>query len=323
MKGVFLDLDSMGANLDYRRLQSVLPNFQSYPSTRPEQVANHLHRADIAIVNKVVLGKTELDACPDLKLIAVTATGTNNIDLAAAKAKGIRVCNVIQYGRPTIVQHTFSLILALANHLLDYTTDVRHGAWHKSPVFCLMHHPIIELEGKTMGIIGYGDLGRGVAKMAEAFGMKVLLGASLGQANTETDDYPRLPLKELLPQVDVLSLHCLLSEQTQNLIDTEALSLMKPSAFLINVARGGLVDEKALAQALIEKRLAGAGCDVLSQEPPKAGDPLLDPVIPNLIITPHCAWASKEARQRLLDKTADNIEMFLLTGLSITMQNNI
>lgn len=311
MKGVFLDLDSMGANLDYHRLQKALSCFETYPTTQPDQVIQHLKGADIAIVNKVVLGEKELDVCPDLKLIAVTATGTNNIDLAAAKARGIRVCNVIQYGRPTIVQHTFSLILALANRLLDYVEDVHSGEWNKSPVFCLMHHPIIELEGKTIGIIGYGDLGRGVARMAEAFGMKVILGARPGQANSPADAYPRLPLEELLPRVDILSLHCLLSQETQNLIDAQALALMKPTAFLINVARGGLVDEDALAQALIKKRLAGAATDVLSLEPPQNGNPLLNRSIPNLIVTPHCAWASKEARQRLLDKTADNIELFL------------
>lgn len=310
MKAVFLDKDSMGANLNFQRLQHAADDYQAFPMTRPEDVATHLGDADIAIVNKVVLGKKEFDACPNLKLIAVTATGTNNIDLSAAKARGIRVCNVIQYGRPTIVQHTFSLILALANRLIDYVEDVRQGDWNNSPVFCMMHHPIIELEGKTIGIIGYGDLGQGVAKMAEAFGMKVLLGARPGQEAPSSGDYPRLPLRELLPQVDVLSLHCLLSPETTNLIDADALRLMKPSAFLINVARGGLVDEQALAQALIDKRLAGAATDVLSVEPPKDGNPLFNHHIPNLIVTPHCAWTSQEARQRLLDKTADNIEHF-------------
>ena len=310
MKAVFLDKDSMGANLEFQRLQDAVEDYRAFTTTKPDEVISHLKDADIAIVNKVVLGTKEFDACPNLKLIAVTATGTNNIDLAAASARGIRVCNVIQYGRPTIVQHTFSLILALANRLIDYVTDVRHGEWQQSPVFCMMHHPIIELEGKTIGIIGYGDLGQGVAKMAEAFGMKVLLGARPGHENSSSPDYPRLPLKELLPQVDILSLHCLLSPETHNLIDAEALGMMKPSAFLINVARGGLIDEPALAQALIDKRLAGAATDVLSAEPPKDGNPLLNYAIPNLIITPHCAWASREARQRLLDKTAENIVQF-------------
>jgi glycerate dehydrogenase len=311
MKGVFLDAGSMGTDLDFLRLKNSMAHFQAHSSSASEDVVPRLQGAHIAIVNKVLLGDKEFAACPALKLVAVTATGTNNIDLAAARARGIRVCNVIQYGRPTIVQHTFSLILALANHLLDYVNDVRRGEWQKSPVFCMMHHPIIELEGKTIGIIGYGDLGRGVARMAEAFGMKVLLGARPAQKNTSVDGYSRLPLHELLPQVDVLSLHCLLSDETRNLIDARALSLMKPSAFLINVARGGLVDEAALAKALREQRLAGAATDVLSQEPPVNGNPLFEPGIPNLIITPHCAWASREARQRLLDKTADNIEGFL------------
>lgn len=311
MKGVFLDVDSMGDSLNYARLKNALTTFEAYPTSTPEQVIEHLSGAQIAVVNKVLLGATEFDACPELKLIAVTATGTNNVDLSAARARGIRVCNVIQYGRPTIVQHTFSLILALANRLIDYVDDVRKGEWQQSPVFCLMQHPIIELEGKTLGIIGYGDLGRGVARMAEAFGMKVLLGARPGQNPGVTDEYSRLALEELLPQVDILSLHCLLSQETENLINAETLALMKPSAFLINVARGGLVDEAALAQALIENRLAGAATDVLSQEPPVNSNPLLNRNIPNLIITPHCAWASREARQRLLDKTADNIAMFL------------
>jgi len=316
MKGVFLDADSMGTDLDFLRLKNSIPHFHAHHISSSDEVIPRLHGAEIAIVNKVILGEKEFAACPNLKLVAVTATGTNNIDLAAAKARGIRVCNVTQYGRPTIVQHTFSLILALANRLLDYVEDVRQGKWHSSPVFCLMHHPIIELEGKTIGIIGYGDLGRGVARMAEAFGMKVLLGARHGQDASTVDGYPRLPLNELLPQVDVLSLHCLLSNETRNLIDAQALSLMKPSAFLINVARGGLIDEDALAQALIDQRLAGAATDVLSQEPPVNGNPLLNWAIPNLIITPHCAWASKEARQRLLDKTADNIEQFLNGSLT-------
>ncbi len=310
MKGVFLDRDSMGANLDDHRLKATLTDYQAYPTSQPEDVVHRLSGADIAIVNKVVLGESVFAACPSLKLIAVTATGTNNIDLEAAKARGIRVCNVIQYGRPTIVQHTFSLILALANHLIDYVDEVRAGAWQKSPVFCLMHHPIIELEGKTLGIIGYGDLGQGVAKMADAFGMKVLLGARPGEPCLPRDGYSRLPLNELLPQVDILSLHCLLSPDTSKLIDAKALSLMKPSAFLINIARGGLIDEPALAQALREKRIAGAALDVLSEEPPQASHPLLQNSIPNLIITPHCAWASREARQRLLDYTAENIGLF-------------
>ncbi len=315
MKGVFLDAESMGDQLNHQRLETVLEVFDAYATTEPGDIAQRLKGAEVAIVNKVVLGEAEFDACPDLKLVAVTATGTNNIDLNAAKKRGITVCNVIQYGRPTIVQHTFSLILALANRLLSYVDDVQKGMWAKSPIFCLMHHPIIELEGKTIGIVGYGDLGQGVAKMAEAFGMKVVVAARPGQPAAQVDGYQRVPLPELLPQVDVLSLHCLLSDETVNLIDAEALSLMKPSAFLINVARGGLVNEAALATALKQERLAGAATDVLSAEPPREGNVLIDETIPNLIVTPHCAWASRESRQRLLDKTADNIAAYVSGNL--------
>jgi glycerate dehydrogenase len=314
MKAIFLDADSMGSGLDFRSLDTALGSIRYYPLTSPEQVIERLADAEVAIVNKVDLGRAEMAACNKLKLIAVTATGTNNIDLDAARAAGVRVCNVIRYGRPAIVQHTFSLILALANNLLRYHEDVQAGLWQQSPMFCMMPHPIIELEGKTLGIIGYGDLGQGVAKMAEAFGMHVLLGARPGEAegivDAIVDGYPKYPLESLLPRVDILSLHCLLSDNTRHLIDAQAIALMKPSAFIINVARGGLVDESALADALKSGRIAGAATDVLSQEPPKNGNVLLDESVPNLIITPHCAWASREARQRLLDKTAENIARF-------------
>lgn len=311
MKGVFLDTESMGEGLDFSGLNAVVDAIAYFPVTSAEQVVERLADAEIVIVNKVVIGKTEIAACPSVKLIAVTATGTNNIDLEAAKAAGIRVCNVIRYGRPTIVQHTFALVLALSNNLLKYDADVRAGKWGKSPVFCLMSHPIQELEGKTLGIIGFGDLGQGVAKMAEAFGMHVILGARPGQEAGIVDGYPRLPMSEFLPKVDVLSLHCLLSDSTRNLIDEQALALMKPSALLINVARGGLVNETALANALKQGGIAGAATDVLTEEPPVNGNVLLSSPIPNLIITPHCAWASQQARQRLLDKTTANIQHYI------------
>ena len=311
MKGVFLDTASMGEGLDQRALESSLEQFVSYETTAPEEVRARIQGFDVVIVNKVVLRKEEISSNPKLKLIAVTATGTNNIDLQAAEQAGVRVCNVTKYGRPAIVQHTFSLLLALTNRLLDYSRDVQNGRWCSSPIFCLMDYPIVELEGKTLGLIGYGDLGQGVAKMAEAFGMKVLIGARPGQSLQRVDGYPRLPLDELLPEIDVLSIHCLLSDETLNLIDRQALSKMKSSAYLLNLARGGIVNELALADALKEGRLAGAATDVLSVEPPKDGNILMDREIPNLIITPHCAWASREARQRLLDKAAENIRRFV------------
>lgn len=310
MKGVFLDVASMGSGLDHDALKASLDSLECYDTTPAAKVVKRLAGAEVAIVNKVVLDAQIIKSCPDLKMIAVTATGTNNIDLPAAAAAGIRVCNVIEYGRPAIVQHTFTLLLALCNRLLDYNNDVQNGRWNSSPIFCLMDYPIVELEGKTIGIIGYGDLGKGVAKMAEAFGMKVLLGARPGQPRDSVDGYSRLELDELLPQVDVLSLHCLLSDDTHDLIDREALAKMKASAYLLNLARGGIVNEQALADALKSGDLAGAATDVLSMEPPRNGNVLLDREIPNLIVTPHCAWASREARQRLLDKTALNIQGF-------------
>lgn len=311
MKGVFLDTASMGDGLDFSHLTESLANISYHPVTQKNQVRERLAGAEVAIVNKVVLGKTEFEQSPDLKLVAVTATGTNNIDLAAAKAAGVRVCNVIRYGRPTIVQHTFSLILALSNNLMKYHADVQSGRWNKSSVFCLMDHPIQELEGKTLGIIGFGDLGQGVAKMAEAFGMHVILGARPGQSAGVEGGYPRLALSEFLSRIDVLSLHCLLSDNTRNLIDAAALAQMKSTALLVNVARGGLVDELALANALRAGKLAGAAMDVLTEEPPRNGNVLLSADIPNLIITPHCAWASQQARQRIVDKTAQNIKQFI------------
>ena len=308
MRIVILDAASLGDDISLASLQACTADFVRYDFTAPEQIAPRLEDANIAIINKTVISAEVMAACPQLRMIAVTATGTNNIDLDAAKQRGIRVCNVIRYGRASLVQHTFMLILALAGNLLRYRQDVKAGHWNCACNFCLMDHRIVELEGKTLGIVGYGDLGQGVAQMAKAFGMNVLVAQRPGVASTETG---RIPLPDLLPQVDVLSLHCLLSDSTRHLIGPTQLALLQPHAFLINTARGGLVDEEALADALRNGRLAGAGIDVLSEEPPANGNVLLDLNLPNLIITPHCAWASREARQRLVDMTADNICQFI------------
>jgi glycerate dehydrogenase len=190
---------------------------------------------------------------------------------------------------------------------LDYNRDVRAGRWGESDMFCLMDYPIMELEGRTLGIVGYGDLGQGVAERARAFGMNIILGARPGQPAGQVDGYPRVPLDELLPQADVVSLHCLLTDSTRNLIGTRELNMMKKDALLINTSRGGLVDEAALAEALRSGVIGGAGFDVLTQEPPRDGNPLLADDIPNLIVTPHSAWASREARQRIVDITAHNL----------------
>ncbi len=311
MRAVFLDSASLGNDVDLSPMRAAVDELALWPTTTPEEIQQRLDGFEIAIVNKVVLGEEHFAAHPELRLVAVSATGVNNVDLEAAARHGIRVVNVIGYGRGSIVQHTYSLMFALAGRLLDYVRDVRNGEWQKSSLFCLMDHPIVELEGKTLGVIGYGELGKGVANLARALGMNVLLGARPGQAPGTKDGLPRLPLDELLPQVDVLSLHCLLSEETRNMIGRQELATMKPTAFLINTARGGIVDEEALADALRNGRLGGAGIDVLTEEPPVHGNPLLADDIPNLIVTPHCAWASHEARQRMVNLCAQNLREFV------------
>ena len=306
-RAVFLDHASLDlGDLDMAPLRQAFAELTLHASSAPEQVVERLQGAQVAISNKVRLDAATLAACPDLKLILASATGTNNIDLAAARALGITVCNCQGYGTPSVAQHTLMLLLALATRLPDYQHAVRDGAWQQASQFCLLDYPIIELHGKTLGLLGHGELGGAVAKLAEAFGMRVLLGALPGRP-ARAD---RLPLHELLPQVDALTLHCPLTEGTRNLIGATELALMKSQALLINTARGGLVDEQALADALRAGHLGGAACDVLSEEPPRHGNPLLVPDIPRLIITPHNAWGSREARQRIVVQLAENATAF-------------
>jgi glycerate dehydrogenase len=215
------------------------------------------------------------------------------------------VCNCQAYGIDSVVQHVFSMMLALHTNLLAYHAAVQAGRWQTASQFCFLDYPIIELRGKTLGIVGFGNLGRGIAEIARAFGMKVVVA---GRPGNPQDDRPSL--REMLAEVDVLTLHCPLTDQTRNLLNTETFALMKPTAFLINCARGGIVDESALVEALETKKIAGAAVDVLSIEPPKDSNPLLEAKLPNLIITPHVAWASKEARQRIIDQTVENIRAF-------------
>ena len=307
MKAVFLDYQSLDKNdLDFEPLKAAFDDLALYPSTRPEQLAARIADAEVLISNKVVLDANSLAQCPKLKLILISATGTNNVDLAQAKAQGIVVCNCQGYGTAAVAQHTLSLMLALATSLLQYDRAVKQGQWNTSPIFCLLDFPIVELSGKTLGIVGYGELGKAVAKLAEAFGMRVLIGSL---ANRPTDA-TRVPLAELLPQVDFLSLHCPLTDETRDLIGATEFSLMKKSAFLINCARGGLVNEPALADALRQGQIAGAATDVLTVEPPQHGNVLLADDIPNLIITPHSAWGSVEARQRMLQQLVENAQAF-------------
>jgi glycerate dehydrogenase len=307
MKAVFLDADTLGNDVDLSPIEAVTGEMVKHPRTSPEQVQERIRGFDTVLVNKVVLSREHFEACPELKTVAVVATGLNNIDKDAAKDHSVTVMNVTNYGRSTVAQHTMALILALATRLVDYDKDVRAGRWGQSSMFCLMDHPIMELEGRTLGVVGYGDLGQGVVERAKAFGMNIVLGARPGQATGEVDGYPRIPLDELLPKVDVLSLHCLLTDDTRNMIGARELKMMKKEALLINTSRGGLVDEQALADALRAGTIGGAGFDVLTEEPPRNGNALLADDIPNLIVTPHSAWASREARQRIVEITASNL----------------
>lgn len=309
MLGVFLDLETVDrADLDLTALHAVLPHWQFHSASAPDQVVARLQGASVVVSNKVRLDRAVIEQCPDLRLICVAATGTNNVDLLAASEHGVQVCNVRGYSTHSVVQHVFAMLLTLSTALPHYTRAVRSGDWSRSNMFCLLDYPIEEIAGKTLGIVGYGALGSAVASVAEAFGMRVLVAGRPG-AVLQTG---RVPLAALLPQVDVLSLHCPLTEQTQGLIGARALASMRQGAILINTARGGIVDEQALADALRSGQLSGAGVDVLTTEPPGSDNPLLAQDIPNLIITPHTAWASRQARQRLVDELAENIRCFLI-----------
>ena len=305
--GVLLDRDSLDrGDLKFEVLRETLPEWRFYDTCEPDRVAERIAGATVVVTNKVVLDARLLEGASALRLVCVAATGTNNVDLVVAQGLRIPVCNARGYATPAVVQHVFALILSLSTRLMDYHQAVRAGRWERSPMFCLLDFPIRELAGRTLGIVGYGELGKGVARAAAAFGMRVLLAQRPGGPERPG----RLPLRELLPQVDVLSLHCPLTPQTRGLIGAEQLASMRSDAVLINTARGGIVDEAALAEALRAGRLGGAGVDVLAQEPPARGNPLLEPGITNLIVTPHVAWASRESRQRLVDQVADNIRAF-------------
>ncbi len=304
MKAVFLDAEGLD-NLMLTNLEKECSSLQFFRTTSSEDVAERIIGMDIIILNKVKISRQHLEAAPSVRLICIVATGTDVVDLQGAKELGVTVCNCQAYGTDSVVQHVFSLMLALHTNLLSYHAAVQAGQWQTAAQFCFLDYPIVELKGRTLGIIGYGTLGRGIAEIAKAFGMRVVIARRPGNP---PDDRP--PLAEMLSKVDVLTLHCPLSEQTRNLIDTQAFSLMKPTAILINCARGGIVDERALVEALQTKKIAGAAVDVLTVEPPRDSNLLLEAKLPNLIITPHIAWASREARQRILDQTVENIQAF-------------
>ncbi|MGE6446979.1 2-hydroxyacid dehydrogenase [Pseudomonas bubulae] len=306
-RAVFLDYTSLDmGDLDLDPLRRSFGDLQLCADTTPANVIERLQGVSVAISNKALLNAQTLAACPELKLILVAATGTNNVDLEAARALGITVANCQGYGTPSVAQHTLGLLLALATRLVDYNKAVADGQWQQAKQFCLLDFPIVELEGKTLGLFGHGELGSAVAKLAEAFGMRVLIGQIPGRPARAG----RLTLDELLPQVDALTFHCPLTEHTRNFIGARELALLKPGAFVVNTARGGMIDEQALADALRSGHLGGAATDVLSVEPPRDGNPLLGADIPRLIITPHSAWGSREARQRIVGQLAQNAEAF-------------
>jgi len=304
---VFLDAATM-ADTDLNSLQLAEVHLTLYPQTSAEQLLNHASGAQVLISNKVPLDAEAIAALPELRCILVAATGVNMVDVAAAKAAGIVVCNAQGYAGTAVPQQVFALLLQLTNHIQSYHQAVQEGVWSQSPQFCLHLQPIEELAGKTMTLLGYGDLGQATARLAEAFGMKVLIAERHDATETRAG---RTAFEAALRQADVLSLHCPLTDSTAKLINAKTLSWMKPTALLINTARGGLIDETALAEALTKGTLAGAALDVLSTEPPAVAHPLLDRALPNLIITPHVAWASRQAMQRLVQQLSENLQAFL------------
>ncbi|WP_422776364.1 2-hydroxyacid dehydrogenase [Pseudomonas mediterranea] len=307
VRAVFLDHPSLDlGDLDLASLRNCFDELQLFARTTPDQVIERLKDATVAITNKVVIDAAAMAASPALKLILISATGTNNVDLTAARHHGITVCNCQGYGTPSVAQHTIMLLLNLATRLADYQKAVGDGRWQQASQFCLLDYPIVELQGKTLGLLGHGELGSAVGRLAEAFGMRVLLGQIPGRPARPD----RLPLDQLLPQVDALTLHCPLNEHTRHFIGARELAMLKPGAFVVNTARGGLIDEQALADALRNGHLGGAATDVLSVEPPIQGNPLLASDIPRLIITPHNAWGSREARQRIVGQLTENAQGF-------------
>ena len=279
-----------------------------YGTTDAAETAVRVCGAHIVITNKVVISADIIADNPQLELIAVSATGVNNVDIGAAKAAGIAVCNVRAYGNESVAEHAFMLMIALMRNLPAYQRDVAAGLWEKSPFFCHYGAPIQDLNGKTLAVFGRGNIGRTLARYAQAFGMRVVF-AEHKHAPVVREGY--VSFDDAVRTADVLSLHCPLNAQTENMIGENELRQMKPGAVLINCGRGGLVDENALVAALKYGQIGGAGVDVLTEEPPRGGNPLLKARRPNLIVTPHTAWASREALDRLFDILLANINAFV------------
>ncbi len=298
---VFLDRATIGVSV---RKPKFPHTYKEYQETSADQVVERLADAAVAIINKVPMRAPSLAKLPGLKLIAVAATGTDCVDKAYCKAHGITVSNIRNYAVNTVPEHTLALIFALRRSLVPYVLDVRHGKWQTINQFCYFDHPIRDVTGSTLGVVGYGALGKSVGARAGAFGMKVIA--------TDVFDFPgKVDLDTILGQSDIITLHCPLTDETRNMIGAAEFKKMKKDAILINTARGGLVDEKALVAALKGGEIGGAGFDVLSVEPPKNGNVLIEANLPNLIVTPHVAWASVEAMTALANQLVDNIEAWV------------
>lgn len=280
----------------------------SYGTTEAHETLERIRGADIVITNKVVISAQAFAENPQLKLVAVTATGVNNVDVEAAKQNGTAVCNIRAYGNESVAEHAFMMMITLMRSLPAYQRDVAAGLWENSPFFCHLGAPMRDLNGKTLAIFGRGNIGKTLATYAQAFKMNVVF-AEHKNAQSVRDGY--VSFDEAIRSADVVSLNCPLTPQTANMIGEAELQQMKPGAILINCGRGGLVDEAALVAALKYGQIGGAGFDVLTQEPPRDGNPLLKARLPNLIVTPHIAWASQEAANRLFDILLDNINRFV------------
>ncbi len=307
MRAIFLDFGSVTrGDMDCTALERAISPWQFYHDSTEAEVAERIRDAEVIVSNKVTISRAAIAAAQRLKLICIAATGYNNVDLAAAAEHGVPVCNVRGYATPSVVQHVFMLMLNQARHFSDYQVLVKHGGWQKSQFFCPLDYPIIELSGKTLGIIGHGELGQAVAQVAQAFGMQVLI----AEHKNKPPRSGRMAFDDVLRQADFVTLHCPLSSETQHMLSRREFELMKPSVYLINTARGGLINEADLLQSLSSGQIAGAAIDVIQGEPPGPDNRILCELPPNLIVTPHIAWASRESRQRLLDQLAGNIDNF-------------
>lgn len=302
---VFLERNTIAA--DFRR-----PNFDhewtEFGESVQNQVVERLRGATIAISNKLALREPELSQLPELKLIAIAATGSDNIDLDYCRRHDIAVSNTRGYAVNSVPEHVLMMVLALRRNLLAYREDVRQGLWQQSKQFCLLSHELHDINGSTLGIIGYGSIGKAMARLGESVGMRVLISEHKSAASIRDG---RSPFAEVLRKSDVVSLHCPLTDETRGMLGRTEFEMMKRNGLLINTARGGLVDDAALIEALRNGLIAGAGFDALREEPPRQGSPLLDLNLPNFIVTPHVAWASNEAVQALADQVMENIEAFV------------